>query len=123
MNNKTRLVMNRAGFQNTIRRRGKTVATDRDAPTTGATIGAPAVRKTEAGSPVRGFLIASGGRRCRGSYAAAYNGNGPEATAGSDEQIDRKGTGRQPRSNAGLASYALRSGITNEQKPREKVKN
>jgi hypothetical protein len=94
------------------------VASDRNAPTTGVTTGATAVRKTEAGSPVRSFLIASSGRRCRGSDALAYNGNGPEATAGSDEQIDRKGTGTDLATMRGWSSYALRSGFTNEQKPR-----
>ena len=51
----------------------------------------------------------------------AYNGNGPEATAGSDEQIDRKGTGTNLATMRGCSSYALRSGFTNEQKPREKL--
>jgi hypothetical protein len=50
----------------------------------------------------------------------AYNGNGPEATAGSDEQIDRKGTGTNLAATRGWSSYALCSGFTNEQKPRKR---
>ena len=38
-----------------------------------------------------------------------------KATAGSDEQIDRKGTGTNLATMRGWSSYALRSGFSNEQ--------